>query len=405
LDALPVKTEVFMSVSPRLFVPIAAAVALSAGTARAQLLIAGNDEKQNWDEAGKPVLSAPGKDTVSLIDIRDRAHPRIVASLPLMNSVVGPPTNLGITPDGKLALVANSLDWVQADTGWKTQPDDKLFVIDLTSSPPSLLATVTVGKQPSGLAINRAGNLALVTNRAENTVSVLSIAGKEVKVVDTVALAAPGAPSEQLSAVAITADGRRALVSKFAAHKVALLDIDGQKVTYGKYDMAVGLWPYNVQLTADGKLGLAGNSGASGASDGQVDTVAVIDMEANPPRVIDQVVVGDGPEGLAVSPKGRYAAAIILNGTGNVPRKAFFATDHSYVALLEIQGKKVRKIAEAKVGGLAEGVAFSPDGQYLYVGNFLDSDLTVLQLRNGKLSKVGSLKLPGHPASLRGNSP
>ena len=34
---------------------------------------------------------------------------------------------------------------------------------------------------------------------------------------------------------------------------------------------------------------------------------------ANPPRVIDQVVVGDGPEGLAVSPTGGYAASLILN--------------------------------------------------------------------------------------------
>ncbi len=395
-----------MNASSRVLVTMSAALALSTGAAQAQLLISGNDEKQTWDEAGKAVLSAPGKDSLSIIDIRDRAHPRVVASLSLMNSVVGPPTNLAITPDGKLALVANSLDWVQGEGGgWKTQPDDKLFVIDLTASPPAILGTVTVGKQPSGLAISRAGDLALVANRADNTVSVLAIDGKDVKVVDIVALAAAGAPSEQVSSVAITPDGKRALVSKFATHKVALLEIDGRKVTYGKYDMAVGLWPYNVQITSDGKLGLAGNSGAMGASDGQVDTVAVIDLEATPPRVVDQVVVGDGPEGLAVSPRGGYAAVVILNGTGNVPRKAFFATDHAYVSLLEIRGKKVRKVAEAKVGGLAEGVAFSPDGHYLYVGNFLDGDLTVLQLKSGKLVKVGSLKLPGHPASLRGATP
>jgi DNA-binding beta-propeller fold protein YncE len=50
-------------------------------------------------------------------------------------------------------------------------------------------------------------------------------------------------------------------------------------------------------------------------------------------------------------------------------------------------------------------VAFSPDGQYLYVGNFLDSDMTVLQLKGDRLIKVGILKLPGHPASLRGTTP
>lgn len=390
----------------RLLATACAALALGSGVARAQLLVGGNDEKLTWDDAGKPVLSAPGKDTVSIIDIKDRAHPRIVANLPLTNSVVGPPTNLGITPDGKLALVASSLEVVQVEGGgWKSQPDDKLYVIDLTASPPALLDTVTVGKQPSGLAIRRAGDLALVANRADNSISVLAIDGKSVKVLDTVALGAAGAPTEQPSAVAIAADGRRALVSKFAAHKVAVLDIDGQKVSYGKYDMAVGLWPYNVQITSDGKLGLAGNSGAAGASDGQADTLAVIDLEANPPRVVDQVVVGDGPEGLAVSPRGGWAAVVLLNGTGNVPRKAFFATDHSKVALLEVKGKKVRKVSEASVGGLAEGVAFSPDGQFLYVGNFLDRDLTVLRIQGGKLAQVGRLALPGHPASLRGATP
>jgi DNA-binding beta-propeller fold protein YncE len=392
----------------RAFLCFAAVAALAGGiqAAQAQLLISGNDEKVTWDDEGKLVAHPPGKDTVSIIDISNRTKPRIVASLPIMNSVVGPPTNLAITPDQSIALVANSLDWVADGSSWKPQPDNKIYVIDLKASPPAQIGMVEVGKQPSGLAINKAGTLALVANRADNSVSVLAISGKEVKVVDTVSIAAAqGGPSEQVSAVAITPDGKRALAAKFASHKIALLDIDGQKVTYTKYDMATGLWPYNVQITHDGKLGLAGNNGASGASDGQVDTVAVIDLEAKPPRVIDQVAVGDGPEGLAVSPAGGYAAAIILNGVGNVPKNAFFHNDRSYVSLLKIEGKKVRRVARAEVGALAEGAAFSPDGKYLYVGNYLDNDMTILRVENDKLVKAGTLKLPGHPASLRGNSP
>ena len=48
---------------------------------------------------------------------------------------------------------------------------------DLTATPPAVSDTVTVGKQPSGLAIARKGDLALVANRAGRSVSVLSIAG------------------------------------------------------------------------------------------------------------------------------------------------------------------------------------------------------------------------------------
>ena len=163
---------------------LAAAMAFAA-TAQAQYLIVGNDEKVAFTD-GKPVLSPPGKDTVSIIDIRDRAKPRIVVNLPLENSVFGPPTNLAVTSDNALALVANSIDVVKDGDTLKSVPDNKLFVIDLTASPPAVIATIQTGKQPSGMAINRAGNLALVANRADNSVSVLSISGKTVAVVGTV---------------------------------------------------------------------------------------------------------------------------------------------------------------------------------------------------------------------------
>jgi DNA-binding beta-propeller fold protein YncE len=375
-----------------------------AGGAEAQLIISGNDEKQSWDADGKQINNPPGKDTVSIIDIGNRTKPRIVADLPLMNTVVGPPVNLAITPDQKLALVANSLDWVKDGESWKGVPDNKVYVIDLTASPPKAIATLEIGKQPSGMAINRAGTLALVANRADDTVSVLAINGKEVKLVDTVSVSSGGPNKEQPSAVAITPDGKRALVAKFLANKVGLLTIDGQKVTYTKYDMATGLYPYNVAITPNGKLAIAGNNGNAGASDGQVDTAAIIDMEANPPRVIDQVVVGDGPEGLAMSPTGAYAVEVILNGA-NLPHDRFFYHPHSYVSLLKIEGKKVRKVSEAEVGALAEGVTFSPDGKFLYAGNFMDGDLTILRLQGDRLVQAGSFKLPGHPASLRGSNP
>ncbi len=133
----------------------------------AELMIVGNDEKVGWDDAGKPVFSPPGKDTVSIVDIGgDPMAPRVIANLPLMNSIFGPPVNLAITPDERLAIVANSMTWVQDGGAWKPAPDNKLYVIDLKANPPKVIATVEVGKQPSGLSINSRGDLALVANRA-----------------------------------------------------------------------------------------------------------------------------------------------------------------------------------------------------------------------------------------------
>jgi DNA-binding beta-propeller fold protein YncE len=383
---------------------LAAAMSLAAA-AQAQFLIIGNDEKVAFDD-GKQVLSPPGKDTVTIVDISDRTKPRIVTSLPIENSIAGPPTNVAITPDNKLALVANALDVVKDGDALKAVPDNKLSVIDLTASPPAVIATVQTGKQPSGLAINRAGNLALVANRADNSVSVLSISGKNVSVVGTVALAPPDTPSQHVSGVAIAPDGKRALAFKAMANKVSLLEINGTTVTYKGYDMITGVFPYNAQFTPDGKLGLINNNGAAGSADGQVDTVAVIDMTLDPPRVTDQVVVGDAPEGLAVSPTSGYAIALLTNGAGNVPKNAFFRHDHAIAVLLKSDGKTVRKVGQTEVGTLAEGIAFSPDGRYVYIANWGEQNLVTFRLEGDKLTAVGTpLKLPGHPVSMRSSTP
>src|SRR5450756_404052 len=100
------------------------------------------------------------------------------------------------------------MDWVKDGAGWKPVPDNKLYVIDLTASPPKLIDTVTVGKQPSGMSINRAGNL----------------------------------------------------------------EVNGEKVTYTKRDIPVGLWPYNFDIAPDGRLALSDDNGAGGRSDGHADT-------------------------------------------------------------------------------------------------------------------------------------
>ena len=364
-----------------------------------QVLIVGNDEKQGWDENAKPIFKEPGHDTLSVIDISKPEAPHITATIPLINSIVGPPTNLAIHPSGEIALIANSLEPITQGWAHRLDPDNKVFLIDLKATPPKVIGTITVGKQPSGMAISPKGDLALVTNRADGTISVLSIRGKDVLVVDTVLV---GTSADQVSAVAITPDGKHALVTKPAANKIALLSIDGQKVTYDKRDLPPGIFPYNVAVTPDGKLALTVDNGNGGGSDGNAKAVSVIDLETDPPRVIDHVTVGDSPEGLAISPKGDLAVTVEARGS-NMPKSSFFYHPGGAVTALKIDGKKVTNGGEVNVGALPEAVAFSPDGQYLYVGNFIDGDLSVLRIDGTQLADTGQrFKLPGHPASMRG---
>jgi DNA-binding beta-propeller fold protein YncE len=199
----------------------------------APYMVVGNDEKLVWDDQGKPVLSPAGRDSVLIVDLADPEMPNLVANLPIKNSIVGPPANVAISPDGAIALVADSVDVTKEGETLKQVLDNKIHVIDLNATPPRLVTSLTVGKQPSGLDISAKGDQALVANRGDGTVSLLSISGTQVTMTDTVAL---GSPADQVAAVAFTPDGRRALAVKFASHKVSVIEIQDGKLAYNKLD-------------------------------------------------------------------------------------------------------------------------------------------------------------------------
>jgi DNA-binding beta-propeller fold protein YncE len=359
------------------------------------VMIVGLDEKVSLDD-GTPVLSLPGKDQVLVVDLANPEEPKVVASLPLKNSLIGPPVNLAFTPDGTLALIADSMDVVREGNALKNIPDNKLYVVDMTASPPKHINTVVVGKQPSGLDISPDGKLALIAHRADNSVGVITIDGKDVKLVDTVAM------GDSIGHVAFSPDGRRAVATKVSAHKVSILEVgEERKVTYTNLDLPTGQFPINVAVTPDGKIALTADLGNAAASDGSVDTISVVDLEAKPPRIIDRVVVGDGPEGLAISPKGDVAVAVLIRGS--LARKnAFFYNKSGAIAVLKIEGKKVTTIKEIEVGALPEGAVFTPDGRYLLVGNYLDQEFSILGVNGTEIVNTGKrFKVPGHPASAR----
>ena len=357
-------------------------------------MLIGIDSKVAFGADGQ-VNVAPATDAVLVVDISDPAKPRIRANLPLTNSLLGPPTNLQITPDGKLALVANSVTNVQDGSAWKSVPDNKLYVIDLTAEPPKLIDTVTVGRQPSGLSISRKGDLALIANRDGKSVSVVSIQGSTVKAIAEVPV------EQQAAAVAIAPDGKRAFVCLNLVNKIGVLSIDGDKVTYDKsLDIPSAVNPYNIDVTPDGKYAIASNTGAG---KNNVDAEVIIEATGPHPHVVDVMSPGVGPEGFAIAPDGKTAAAPLLLGT-SAKDSDWFKTKTGELALMSIgEGGKLTVISRAPLGGLPEGVVYSPNSDYLYVGNYIDQDLQVFSLAGGKLTEVGpKLKLPGQPASMRG---
>ncbi len=356
-------------------------------------ILIGLDAKITYGPDGQ-VNGAPGNDAVLVMDVSNPAKPKIRASLPLTNSLLGPPTNLQITPDGKLGLVANSVVNVQDGSAWKTVPDDKLFVIDLTANPPKLIDTVMVGKQPSGLSISNKGDLALIANRAGKSVSVVSIQGNTVKTVGEVPL------EQEAAAVVITPDGKRAFVAMNLVNKVGVLSIDGTKVTYDKtLDIPSAFNPYNIDITPDGKFAVSSHTGAQGIN---ADAEVSIDASGAHPHVVDITAPGTGAEGFAIAPNGKWAVTPLIEGSGAKP-SAWNYTKGGHAALMSVgPGGKLTVVNKAPIGALPEGLAFSPNSEYVYIGNYIDKNLQVFRIAGGKLVAVGTMALPGQPASMRG---
>ena len=70
--------------------------------------------------------------------------------------------------------------------------------------------------------------------------------------------------------------------------------------------------------------------------------------------------------------------------------------------MLKIDGKKVTAIKTIQVGAFPEAAVFTPDGRYIYVGNFIDKDFSILRVNGNDVVDTGKrFKVPGHPASAR----
>ena len=70
--------------------------------------------------------------------------------------------------------------------------------------------------------------------------------------------------------------------------------------------------------------------------------------------------------------------------------------------MFAIDGLKLTMVQSIDVGGLPEGVAFSPDGAYMYVSNYVGQEVAVFQVRGTRVRDTGvRISLPGQPGSMR----
>ncbi len=392
---------------------LAALLAVGAATAEAQMAVSANDAKVKLVNGKVEIVANPPPDTVSFIDFR-ASPPKVLAEINVANSVVGPPSNVAVTPKEDMVLVASAMKIDPADPT-KTVPDDKVTVIDITplkpgffkklvsreTPTPKIIATLQAGMGAAGVAINKAGNLALVANRAEGTVSVFTIAGMSVTPAGKVTV---GGEKSGPSAVAFMPDGKSAFVTLDADNKIVILSVDGTKVEPTKRVLAAGLRPYGFDIASKGEVAVVANIGVGG---GDADTISLIDLKLDPPRVVNTYTVGQTPEGIKMSPDGKYVAVTVMNGSNKAPDSPFYNAN----GLLQVwtrNGTQLSKAGELPIGKWCQGIAWASNSRSLLVQCMAEEEILVVRysgLTGRSLQKVGSIKTKGGPAGIRTAEP
>lgn len=367
-----------------------AVTALTAVPARADLVLSSNDAHTILDSGAQVAAPEAAADTLSVIDLA-ASPPSIRATLDVPGSVVGPPMAVAVAKDESFAIVTSA---TKADSAGPAGigRDDRVSVVDLTATPPQVVQSLRAGAGATTVRIAPDGTLALVANRFAGTVSVFTVADRRLMPAGTVTIG----PGTMPSGIAFTGDGKAALVTRNGDHMVQVLNIDGAAVTLGARQITTGVAPYTIDVTADGTMAAVGNMGRG---DGDIDTVSLIDLTAQPFRTVQTISVGSSPEGLKWSPDGKALAVATQEGTTK-PAESPFHHDRGRLAMFALADKQLKPVAEAPIGRWSQGIAFSRDGRTVLVQNMVERTIQVFRWDGAKLWPGTSLDMGAGPAAI-----
>jgi DNA-binding beta-propeller fold protein YncE len=350
--------------------------------------------------------------------------------------------------DGKFVRVEGRATYPQP------APPDSLVVLDASQSPPVVKATLeglehTVQGPPQAVAITPDGKLAVVAaptrydyegkkevfdtflqvvdleatpprltakvdvgahtnglsiNRAgtlllaaghDGAVKVLAIEGKNLRLLGQVKVA-----EKRLSGISFTPDGKAAIVALRDENGAAVLAIDGTTVTDTKERVATGVNPYAVDVSSDERYAVIGNTGVSRTVD-DADVVTLVDVRKRPFRAAQQISVPATPEGVAISPDGNWIAVSSMAGS-NLQASDPGRNKLGKVALYSIGDSGATKVNDLPGGEAAQGVVFSQDSKTILVQFDVERAIAVYAIRDGKLVDTGErIKLAAGPVSIR----
>lgn len=158
-----------------------------------------------------------------------------------------------------------------------------------------VVASIGIGSQPSGVAVNPANGRVYVTTAGDCRLSVIDGRAEAPFLVSSVDLGATPA------GVAVDGETGRVFVAEPAANQVAVLEPSGDGLR-AVATLVTGVGPTGLQVVPATGLVVVANGGGSSGTDTGAGSVAVIDGRADPPRIVGTAIPSSVPAGIAADP-------------------------------------------------------------------------------------------------------
>ena len=340
-------------------------------------LVVANDQSISYTSGKMAVLDMPRKGSLTVVDIGSR--PRLARSIQQVpTSVIGPPTSIALHPTRPQALVVSAMRAQKTDGTMQHVPDDRVSLVWLgAGSGRAIIETIAVGRQPSSVSILPDGCAALVTNRAEGTISVLDLAGDRLRETARVAIAGP---ADSLAHIEISADGKWAIATLSQADEVLLLNLaaDG---TPKVIDRATGgRGPYAARFLPQGSVVVAN------IVSNELTFFATGEGKL---RATGAIPMGRIPEGIDVSPDGEWIAVSCMEGANLDDRSHPSFGVPGRVHLLRRIGTEYQKVDQIDIGCGPQTAVFSCDSRYLLVTRTGESRIALYVRERGGFVPTG----------------
>jgi DNA-binding beta-propeller fold protein YncE len=357
------------------------------------LVVSANDQASGY--AGKMFVrpqARPG--SVSVIDLSvTPVRAWNLEGVPC--SVVGPPSCVAMNASGSEILVTAALQ-PDPDNPGRLREDTRLTRLRWSAEGLQKRGEIEVGLQTSGLALGKDARRVWVALRGEGAVGLVNLEEDGMRLEGKWTLATP---AESLSDIELSPDERTAFATLHATDTLLVLRVgtDGSLTETQRLSLPRGA--YHIGFFPDGKRALVGCTRDS--------VLCLLEEHAGVWRVQKNIATGRMPEGVEISPDGRWVAATCFDGANIIDPQSRWYGKPSGVHLYAVRADgRLERTQTLNLTGVLQGSAFTADSRKLVVGQFGPGNLCVFELANDEWHDTGlKIEIPGQSATLVGSRP